>query len=94
MNRIRAEAGPNGVENAAISFKIVSAQGPCAPGANVGAVWVRTALVELLRKTEVLKAWGPGSDFEKRVFELAAVFPFRAGSFDGEEFLRQIGEQR
>jgi hypothetical protein len=60
------------------------------PGANIGAVWVRTSLIEILHRTGVLKAWERGSDYEKRVFEVAAVYPMLIGEFDGEEFLRQV----
>jgi hypothetical protein len=70
------------------------AEGICGPDTNLGAVWVRVGLVDILLRSGVLQPWTPGSDYEKRVFEVAAKFPTRMGSFDGEEFLRQVGEQR
>jgi hypothetical protein len=69
------------------------AEGVCGPDANLGAVWVRVGLVDILARTGVLKPWTPGSAYQQRVFEVAAGFPTRVGSFDGEEFLRQVGEQ-
>lgn len=62
------------------------------PEASLGAVWVRTGLLDLLVQTGVLKPWTPGSEYEQRVFEVAANFPIRVGEFDEEEFLRQLGE--
>ena len=87
-SKIREEQGAT---NAHIDLRSV---GPSigVPEASLGAVWVRTGLLDGLVRTGVLKRWTPGSEYEQRVFEVAANFPIRVGEFDEEEFLRQLSE--
>ena len=90
MNRVRAERRDAGVHGlGAVNARLY--KDICQPGVNLVAVWVRTGLVEFLHRTGSLQHWEPGSEYEKRVFEVAAVYPMRIGEFDGEEFLRQVG---
>ena len=89
VKRTRAEAVQHGVKGK-IGFTSASMNGVCTPGANIGAVWARAAFIELLQTTGAIKALEPGSDLEKRVFDLLAIYPIQMGEFDGDEFLRRL----
>jgi hypothetical protein len=71
--------GPHELENA------------CSPGANVAAVWLRTGLLLTLLDHGPLNAWQPESEFEKRLFELIAVFPVAGLNWEPELFMQQLG---
>ena len=88
--RLKADAETR-THRGSVFLKAIADQVAWKQGTNIGAVWVRTSLVEILHRTGVLKAWEPGSEYEMRVFEVAAVYPMRIGEFDAEEFLRQVG---
>jgi hypothetical protein len=92
MNRLQADARERGVQGL-VSFAGVRYEDACGPGANVGAVWVRTGLLQILQKTELVKPWKPDPGFERRLFELVAVFPVTVGKFDADRFAEQLGEQ-
>lgn len=65
----------------------------CGPGANVAAVWLRTGLLLTLLDHGPLNAWQPESEFEKRLFELIAIFPVTGLSFDPDLFMQQLAAQ-
>ena len=93
MSRLKQEHPNIEIAGSAV-FRTVRSEDVYAPKANVGAVWVRAGLIDILLRTGELKPWVADSDYEKRVYEVAAAFPMRVGTFDGEEFLRLVGVQR
>jgi hypothetical protein len=93
VSRVREQYPDAGTPGTVCLRSVPLAEDVCGPDANLGAVWVRTGLMDIFVRTGMLKPWTPGSEYEKRVLDVAASFPTRMGSFDGEEFLRQVGEQ-
>jgi hypothetical protein len=91
-NRLQADARERGVQGF-VSFAGVLYEDACGPGANVAAVWLRTGLLQALQQSGLLKPWKPDSEFEKRLFEVVAVFPVAAGNFDADLLVEQLGDQ-
>jgi len=93
INRTRAEAANAGVRGK-VSLTSAMWENACGPGANIGAVWVRTSLIELVQSSGLLKPWEEESGLDYRVFKVAVVYPMRIGSFDPEEFIKQLNEEQ
>ena len=88
--KVRKEYGSSGVN---IGLRSVRLDIIGIPEANFRPVWVRAGVLDLLVKTGMLQPWMPGSAYEQRLFEVVAKFPIQVGgSFEGKEFLRQVGE--
>jgi hypothetical protein len=63
-------------------------QQQCRGGSDVCAVWLRATLLHSLAQDGLLASWQEGTDFDPRVFEAAAAFPFEdVHSFDAEGLL-------
>ena len=60
-----------------VSLKLFA--GLCDPHANVLAVWLRAALIEILLRKGRLDRWRQGDSFTDRVFEVTASFPLPQG---------------
>lgn len=93
VSRVREQYPDTGTAGSVCLRSVTLSEDLCGPDANLGALWVRAGLLDILLRSGLLKPWTPGSEYEKRVFEVAAGFPTRIGSFNGEEFLRHVGEQ-
>lgn len=74
----------------------------CSPGANVGAVWFRTAMLGMLEMLGMLAPWIHDGVVADTVFKVAATFPMngmrigvpRQGfPFDAQGFLAQVHEE-
>jgi hypothetical protein len=62
----------------------------CSHGANVGAVWVRSALLGLMVKQGVLADWQHGPQLDEGVYRVAATMPLRGFQFDPTAFVRRL----
>jgi hypothetical protein len=64
----------------------------CSSGAEVFAVFFRTALLQLLLRQGMLDDWREGDEFRDTVFGAAATFPLQHGieSFDPEAFIERL----
>jgi hypothetical protein len=96
MGKARAAASQDKQLEAAeqpssIGFSPESLAQECSPAANIFAVWLRTAILELLSQQGLLKPWQRDGDLDDRVFGVAACFPI-AGieHFNPDEFLEEL----
>jgi len=65
----------------------------CSPGADVGAVWVRSALLGLMVKQGVLADWQHGTQLDDGVYRVAATMPLNGFQFDPIAFVRRLREE-
>jgi hypothetical protein len=74
----------------------------CSPGANIGAVWFRTAMLGMLEMFGMLAAWIQEGVIADAVFQVAATFPMKGIAigtpregfpFDVQEFLSQVAKR-
>ena len=73
----------------------------CSPGANVGAVWFRAAMLGMLERFGMLAPWIQEGVIADAVFQVAATFPMKGMAigtpreglpFDAQEFLSQVAK--
>ena len=96
MGKARTALGQDKQQNAAeepssIGFSPESLAQECSPGADIFAVWLRTAILELLSQQGLLNPWLRDGQLDERAFQVAASFPI-AGieQFNPDEFLDQL----
>jgi hypothetical protein len=96
MGKARAAAGQDKQQEAAeqpssIGFSPESLAQECSPGADIFAVWLRTAILELLSQQGLLNSWLQDGELDERVFGVVASFPI-AGieQFNPDEFLEEL----
>ncbi len=65
----------------------------CSPGADVGAVWVRSALLGLMVKQGVLADWQHGTQLDDGVYQVAATIPLNGFQCDPVAFARRLREE-
>lgn len=66
----------------------------CSPGANVLAVWARSALLGILVHQGLLTSWQRGTQLDDAVFDVAATFPIPGlDRFDPDAFLQQLSSR-
>jgi hypothetical protein len=74
----------------------------CSPGADIGAVWYRAAMLTLPTGTSLLSRWVHDGEFEDAVLRVAARFPMKKLNvgvvheglpFDVEGFVKQVVEE-
>jgi hypothetical protein len=74
-----------------MSFDHAILAAACAPGANVLAVWLRSALLESLVRQGLLTPLGDGDQLEDNDFEVAATFPIGdLNQLDMQAFIQQF----
>ena len=89
MLRVRADLPmdietPGSPEQSSIGICASLLADACGPGANVFAIWLRSALLEMVLRQGLLAPWQRGD-------QLAATFPIsRLDQFDGGAFLEQL----
>jgi hypothetical protein len=89
-----ASIGMESPEQPAIGFDPGVLADACGPGANVFAIWLRCALLEMMFRHGVLALWQRGDRLDEGVFEVAAIFPIsRIDRFDGEAFLQRLRDR-
>ena len=67
--------------------------GTCSPGADMGAVWVRCALLGVLLKQGVLADWQRGTGLDDAVYRVAATMPLNGLQLDPIAFVRCLREE-
>ncbi len=78
--------------------------GTCSPGADIGAVTYRLAMLELLEMDpgELLARWKRSGEFEEAVFRVAATIPMKwmeigvpqsSLPFDVDAFIQELQEK-
>jgi hypothetical protein len=65
----------------------------CSPGADVGSVWFRSALLGLMVKQGVLADWQHGTQLDDGVYRVAATMPLNVSQFDPIAFVRRLREE-
>jgi hypothetical protein len=65
----------------------------CIPGAEVGAVWVRCALLGLMVKQGVLADWQRGTGLDDVVYRVAAAMPLNGFQLDPSAFIQRLREE-
>jgi hypothetical protein len=60
------------------------------PGANVQAVWLRVAPLQIMQMQGALKEWEHGTGLDEVVFQVAATFPFRGNRIHTESFRERL----
>lgn len=71
----------------------IGIESACSPGADVGAVWVRSALLGLMVKQGVLADWQHGTQLDDGVYRVAATMPLNGFQFDPIAFVRRLREE-
>jgi hypothetical protein len=100
MHEARAESVGNreadvATQPPAIAWDVAVLAGACGPGANVFAVWARSALLEMLVHQGLLTPWERGTQLDDAVFDVAATFPIPGvDRFDPDAFLQRLSNQR
>jgi len=84
--KIQAEHPPSAA-GAAIDIRLIEAK---LPGADVGAVWLRAASLQILQVHGALKEWEHGTNLDDVVFRVAATFPFGGNKIDAQSFREQL----
>jgi hypothetical protein len=81
-----------GEASAAIGFDVGLIAQQCGPGADVLAVFFRTALLQPLLREGMLDDWREGNELRVSVFGAAATFPLQNGikSFDPKAFIERL----
>ena len=103
MQRDVQRNAPNHAPNQTGSIDIRLYQRACSPGAEVGAVWYRVSMLQLLAgPIGLLTPWLHDGELPDAVFNLAATFPMNKLSvgevnqglpFDVQEFIKQLEQQ-
>ena len=63
----------------------------CSEGADVYAVWLRTALLGVLYKMGMLAPWQQGGELNKAVFQVAATIPIaNLNEFNPDAFIASL----
>ena len=89
-----ASIGMESPEQPAIGFDQGVLADACGPGANVFAIWLRCALLEMMFRHGVLAPWQRGDRLDACVFDVAATFPIsRIGKFDAGAFLERLRDR-
>ena len=65
----------------------------CSPGADVGAVWLRSAMLGLMVKQGVLADWQHGTQLDDGVYRVAATMPLSGFQFDPIAFVQRLREE-
>jgi len=65
----------------------------CSPGADVGAVWLRSAMLGLMIKQGVLADWQHGTQLDDGVYRVAATMPLSGFQFAPTAFVRRLREE-
>ncbi len=83
------------VQNSETSIDVALLAKACAPGANVIAVSLRTALLDAMASQGLLAPWHRSAGLDQAVFNAAATFPIPAlDRFDANDFVRPCGTPR
>ena len=100
MQRDVQRDAPNHAPNQSGSIDISLYQRTCSPGAEVGAVWYRVSILQLLAgPIGLLTPWLHDGELPDAVFNLAATFPMNRLSvgevnqglpFDVQGFIKQL----
>jgi hypothetical protein len=85
--KIQAQRPPTAAGAIGIDIRCIEAE---LPGANVVAVWLRAASMQILQVHGALKEWEHGTDLDDVVFQVAATFPFGGNVIDAESFREQL----
>jgi hypothetical protein len=85
--KIHAQHPPSAAGAIGIDIRCIEAE---LPGANVLAVWLRAASLQILQARGALKEWEHGTDLDDAVFHVAATFPFSGNEIDAELFREQL----
>jgi hypothetical protein len=103
MQRDFQRNAPNHAPNQTGSIDISLYQRACSPGAEVGAVWYRVSMLQLLAgPIGLLTPWLHDGELPDAVFKLAATFPMNKLSvgevnqglpFDVQGFIKQLEQQ-
>lgn len=65
----------------------------CTPGADVGAVWVRSTLLGVMLQQGVLADWQRGAGLDDAVYRVAATMPLNGFQLDPNAFVRRLREE-
>jgi hypothetical protein len=90
--RVDAQRHDLGMEGScAIETDLMATE--CSPGADVGAVWVRSALLGLMVKQGVLADWQHATQLDDGVYRVAATMPLNGFQIDPIAFVRRLREE-
>jgi hypothetical protein len=90
--RVDAERHNLGMEgSAAVGTDLMATA--CSPGADVGAVWLRSAMLSLMVKQGVLADWRDGTQLDDGAYRVAATMPLSGFQFDPTAFVRRLREE-
>jgi hypothetical protein len=90
--RLDAERHNLGMEgSAAVGAELMATA--CSPGADVGAVWVRSAMLGLMVKRGVLSDWQHGTQLDDGVYRVAATMPLNGFQLDPIAFVLRLREE-
>jgi hypothetical protein len=65
----------------------------CSPGADMGAVWIRSALLGLMLRQGVLADWQRGTGLDDAVYRVAAAIPLNGFQLDPSAFIQRLREE-
>ena len=65
----------------------------CSPGADMGAVWVRNALLGVMLQQGVLADWQRGTGLDDAVYRVAATIPLNGLQLDPRAFIQRLREE-
>jgi hypothetical protein len=75
-----------------IGYDVAVLAQACGPGADVIAVWARSALLDVLVRQGLLTPWLRGTQLDDAVFDVAASCPIPGfDRFDPDAFLERLG---
>jgi hypothetical protein len=90
--RVGAQRHSSGMEGSvAIGADLMATT--CSPGADVGAVWVRSALLGLMIKQGVVADWQHGTELDDGLYRVAATMPLSGFQFDPIAFVQRLREE-
>jgi len=77
-------------QNVGFDARLIAGQ--CEPGANIYAVFFRTALLRYFLDEGLLEEWREGDTLSDSVFQVGATFPMELGDrgFDPEAFISRL----
>jgi hypothetical protein len=88
MQSLSAHLQPGEAGNAGVDLGLLAEQ--CSPGANVQAVWLRSAVLEMLFSHGVLGQWQPGNEVHDAVFRVAATIPLSGVELNPDTFIERL----
>jgi len=65
----------------------------CSPGADMGAVWVRNALLGVMLQQGVLADWQRGTGLDDAVYRVAGTIPLNGLQLDPRAFIQRLREE-